>query len=110
MNIQQYGSTDLTLLTAHFSISLLHNSTKIQYLLYSNCSKCPPPVAKQFSPGGRPVPDVVPFDHGKDISLLHVKFATPAYVLCLCERPFYEWTDVDFYEPSQECSLSSLVC
>jgi len=46
--MQQYGSTDLTLLTAHFGISLLHNCTKIQYLLYSNCSKCPPPVAKQF--------------------------------------------------------------
>ena len=49
MNIQQYGSTNLTLLTAQFDISLLHNCTKIQYLLYSNCSKCPPPVAKQFS-------------------------------------------------------------
>ena len=68
MNIQQYGSTDLTLLTAHFDISLLHNCTKIQYLRYSNCSKFSPPVAKQFSPGGRLVPDVVPFDHGKDIN------------------------------------------
>ena len=28
---------------------------------------------------GRLVPDVVPFDHGKDINLLHIKFATPAY-------------------------------
>jgi hypothetical protein len=48
MNIQQYGSTDLTLQTAHFGISLL-NCTKIQNLLYSNCSKRPPPAAKQFS-------------------------------------------------------------
>jgi hypothetical protein len=32
-----------------FCIILLHNCTKIQYLLYSNCSKCPPPVAMQFS-------------------------------------------------------------
>jgi len=47
MNIQQYRSTDLTLLTAHFGISLIHNCTKIQYLLYSNCSKCPP-IAMQF--------------------------------------------------------------
>ena len=47
MNIQHYGSTDLALLTAHFGISLIHNCTKIQYLLYSNCSKCPS-VAKQF--------------------------------------------------------------
>ena len=30
---------------------------------------------------GRLVPDVVPFDHGKDINLPHVKFATPAYVI-----------------------------
>jgi len=105
MNIQQYGSTDLTLLTAHFGISLLHNCTKIQFLIYSNCSKCPSPVAKQFSSRGRLVPDVVPFDRGKDINLPHVKFATPAYVTCRCERPFYEWTDVDFSEPSQECSL-----
>jgi hypothetical protein len=30
MNIQRYGSTDLTLLTAHFGISLLHNSTAFQ--------------------------------------------------------------------------------
>ena len=109
MNIQQYGSTVLTLLTAHFGISLLHNCTEIQYLLYSNCSKCPPPVAKHFSSGGRLVPDVVPFDHGKDINLLHVKFATPAYVIRRCERPFYEWTDVDFSEPSQECSLHVLI-
>ena len=154
MNIQHYGSTDLTLLTAHFGISLLHNCTKIQYLLYSNCSKCPPPVWKLvtrvscgfswdhvstfhelFMPSrvkdtssvnkmmlnslyvllsngtnpyvehGHLVPDVVPFDHGKDINLLHVKFATPAYMIRRCERPFYEWTDVDFSEPSQECSL-----
>ena len=30
---------------------------------------------------GRLVPDVVPFDHGKDINLPHVKFATPAYMI-----------------------------
>jgi hypothetical protein len=30
MNIQQYGSTDLTLLTAHFGISLLNNCTAFQ--------------------------------------------------------------------------------
>jgi hypothetical protein len=30
MNIQQYGSTDLTLLTAHFGISLLRNCTELQ--------------------------------------------------------------------------------
>ena len=53
------------------------------------------------------VPDVVPFDHGKDTNL-HVKFATPAYVIRRCERPFYEWTDADFSEPSQECSLMCL--
>ena len=54
---------------------------------------------------GRLVPDVVPFDHGKDTNLPHVKFATPAYVICRCERTFYEWTDADFSEPSEECSL-----
>jgi len=31
-------STDVTWLTAHSGISLLHNCTKIQYLVYSNCS------------------------------------------------------------------------
>jgi hypothetical protein len=30
MNIKQCGSTDLTLLTAHFVISLLHNCTAFQ--------------------------------------------------------------------------------
>jgi hypothetical protein len=30
MNIQQYGNTDLTLLTAHFGVSLLHNCTAFQ--------------------------------------------------------------------------------
>jgi len=54
---------------------------------------------------GRLVPDVVPFDHGKDTYLPHVKFATPAYVIRRCKRPFYEWTDADFSEPSEECSL-----
>jgi len=39
-------------MTADFSISLLLAYTKIQYLLYSNCSKCPPPVAMQFSDTG----------------------------------------------------------
>ena len=53
------------------------------------------------------VPDV-PFDHGKDTNL-HVKFATPAYVIRRCERPFYEWTDADFSEPSQDCSLVFIV-
>ena len=51
------------------------------------------------------VPDVVPFDHGKDTNLPHVKFVIPAYVIRRCERPFYEWTDTDFSEPSEECSL-----
>jgi len=41
-------STDVTWLTAHSGISLLHNCTKILYLLYSNCSKCPPSAAMQF--------------------------------------------------------------
>ena len=43
------SSTDVTWLTAHSGISLLHNCTKIQYLYYSNCSMCPPPAAMQFS-------------------------------------------------------------
>jgi len=34
---------------------------------------------------GRLVPDVVPYDHGKDTNLPHVKFATPAYVIRRCE-------------------------
>ena len=38
---------------------------------------------------GRLVPDVVPFDHGKDINLPHLNFATPAYVIRRCERPSY---------------------
>ena len=54
---------------------------------------------------GRLVPDVVPFDHGKDTNLPRVKFATPAYVIRRCERPFYEWIDADFSEPSEEYSL-----
>jgi len=37
--------------------------------------------------------------------LPHVKFSTPAYVIRRGESPFYEWTDVDFSEPSQECFL-----
>ena len=54
---------------------------------------------------GRLIPDVVSFDHDTDKSLTHVTFATPAYVIRRCERPFYEWTGMDFSEPSQECSL-----
>ena len=54
---------------------------------------------------GRLVPDVVPFDHGKDINIPHVKFVTPVYVIRRCRRPFYEWIDVDVTEPSQECSV-----
>ena len=54
---------------------------------------------------GRLVPDVVPFDRGKDINRPRVMFTTPAYVIRQCERPFYKWTDVDFSGPSQECSL-----
>jgi len=54
-----------------------------------------------WSPGSR----CVPFDHGKDTNLPHVKFTTPAYVIRQCERPFYEWTDSDFSEPFEECSL-----
>jgi len=34
-----------------------------------------------------------------------VNFATPAYVIGRCEKPFYEWTVADFSEPSEECSL-----
>jgi len=51
------------------------------------------------------VPDVVLCDHDEDVNLPHVEFATPAYVTRRCERQFYEWTVVDFSEPSQECSL-----
>jgi hypothetical protein len=54
---------------------------------------------------GRLIPDVVRFDDDTGISLPHVTFATPAYVIRRCERPFYEWTNMDFSEPSQECSL-----
>jgi hypothetical protein len=54
---------------------------------------------------GRLVPDVVPFDDDSDISLPHVTFATPTYVIRICERPFYEWKNVDYSDPSQECSL-----
>ena len=50
----------------------------------------------------------VPFDRGKDINRPRVMFATPAYVIHQCERPFYEWTDVDFSAPSQKCSLACL--
>jgi len=32
-------------------------------------------------------------------------FATPAHVIRGFERPFYEWTGVNFSEPSQEYSL-----
>ena len=53
----------------------------------------------------RLVPDVVPFDHDMNKSLPHVTFAIPAYVIRGFERPFYEWTGVDFSEPSEECSL-----
>jgi hypothetical protein len=47
MNIQQYGSTDLTLLTAHFGVSLLHNCTPFQsqgheqrHVMVVSCSGC----------------------------------------------------------------------
>jgi len=53
----------------------------------------------------RLVPDAVPFDHGKNTNLPRVKFATPAYMIRRCERLFYEWTDVDSSEPSEECSV-----
>jgi len=53
----------------------------------------------------RLVPDVVPFVHDTDISLPHVTFATPVHVIRPCERPLYGWTNVDFSEPSEECSL-----
>ena len=52
----------------------------------------------------RLVQDVVPFDHDTDKSFPHVMFATPAYGMRGCERPFYESTGVDFSEPCQECS------
>ena len=51
---------------------------------------------------GRLVPDV-PFDHGKDINLPHVKFATPAYVIRRCERPFYEWTSLNHLKNVLSC-------
>ena len=35
-------------------------------------------------------------------------FATPAYVIHQCERPIYEWRDVVFSAPSQECTLACL--
>ena len=54
---------------------------------------------------GRLVPDVVPLDRGKDINRPRVMFVTPAYVIHQCEKPFDEWTDMDFTAPSQECSL-----
>ena len=54
-----------------------------------------------WSPGSR----CCTLDRGKDINRPRVKFATPAYVIHKCERPFDEWTDVDFSAPSEECSL-----
>ena len=52
---------------------------------------------------GRLVPDVVPFDHGMDINLPHVKFATPAYMIHRCERPFYEWTSLNHLKNVLSC-------
>ena len=49
------------------------------------------------------VPDVVPFDHGKDINLPHVKLATPAYVIRRCERSFYEWTSLNHLKNVLSC-------
>jgi hypothetical protein len=46
------------------------------------------------------VPDVVPCGHDKSADIPHVDFATPAYMTCLCKGQFYEWTVVDFSEPS----------
>ena len=40
-----------------------------------------------WSPGSR----CCTFDHGEDTDLPQVKFATAAYVIRRCERPFYEW-------------------
>ena len=51
------------------------------------------------------VPDAVPGDHDMDVNLPHVQFVTPAYVTRGYERQFYEWTVMDFSEPSQECSV-----
>ena len=62
----------------------------------------------QYVEHDRLVPEVVPFDPGKDTNRPRVMFATPAYVIHQCERPFYEWTDVDLSTPSQECSLACL--
>jgi len=45
------------------------------------------------------VPDVVPSDHGTDTNSLRVKFATRSFEISQHERPFYEWTDVDFSAP-----------
>ena len=41
-----------------------------------------------YAEHGRLVPDVVPFDHGKDTDLPHVKFASVAFAIRRCERPF----------------------
>ena len=41
-------SGDVTWLTAHCGISLLHNCTKIN-TCFTDCSKCHPPAAMQFS-------------------------------------------------------------
>ena len=49
----------------------------------------------QYVEHDRLVPDVVFFDRGKGINRPRVMFATPAYVIHQCERPFYEWTDVE---------------
>ena len=57
-----------------------------------------------YAEHSRLVPDV-PFYHGKDTNLPRVEFTTPAYMIRRCERPFYMWTDADFSEPSEECSL-----
>ena len=58
-----------------------------------------------YAEHGRLVPDVVPFDRGKDTNLPCVEFATLACVIRRCERAFYVWTDADYSEPSEECSL-----
>ena len=85
MNIQQYWSTDLTLLTADFGISLLLALLKyIQYLLYSNC---PPPVGMQFSA-------CINRESGRcDVVRM------TAYVICRCKNMMVQlcsWTDLSF--------------
>ena len=44
-----------------------------------------PSCTNPYAEHGRLVPDVVPFDHGNDTKLPHVKFATLAFAIRRCE-------------------------